>query len=71
MYMFRHGNAQDRIQEAIKVLIDNPGSFEGVMPELTQSLTTSINNEQALLGIVTELFQQVCTHAYNTFIIWL
>ena len=59
MYMFRHGNAQDRIQEAIKLLIDNPGNFEDVMPELTQSLTTCISNEHALLSIVNELFQQV------------
>lgn len=58
MYMFRHGNSQDRIQEAIKLLIDNPGNFEDIMPELTQSLTTCISNEQSLLSIVNELFQQ-------------
>ena len=50
----------NQVQEAIRLLTSNPGSFEDIIPSLTQSLNMNIINEDMLLSVVEAVFSQVC-----------
>ena len=44
---------------AIGKLIANPGSFDGIMMPLIQTLNSAIKEEQTLTTIIEEIFTQV------------
>ena len=57
------------VQQAVKTLTANPGSFDEIMEPLNTSLAASVKHEQELQHIVEELFTQVSVHIMQMCII--